>query len=240
MVNLLNAQGWQRAELHCHSTSNRLSYFPWFYDAVQSVEEIIAQCLKLNIKILSITEHDSLNGFKKAKEFVDKFNLDMIIVPGMEISTIKGHMLAYGINEEIYKKQTPEETIKQIHQQGGIAIAAHTFGPMGLGNLVENLEIDGLEIGSLLTKRWNTKTARIADKLGISLIAGSDAHMVEDIGLGMTLFPPKVDKWEEVIECIKNGNISYESKKGKWLPSLKKHVKRNFRIAKKNGFKIRD
>jgi len=240
MVKLQNTKGWQRAELHCHSTSNRLSYFPWFYDAVQTVEEIIAQCITLDIRILAVTEHDSLNGYNKAKEFVEKFQIDMIIVPGMEISTKKGHILAYGISKEVKRKQSPKETIEQIHQQGGIAIAAHTFGPLGLGNQVSELDIDGLEIGSLLTKRWNSKTIKMAEKLDKALIAGSDAHMIEDIGLGMTLFPPEVSKWEEVIECIKGSNISYESKKGKWLPAFKKHVKRNFKIARKNGFSIRD
>ncbi len=240
MVTLQKANNWLRGELHCHSKSNRLSYFPWFYDSVQTVEEIIAKAIELKIKILSITDHDSLIGYNKAKEFIEKYNIDIILIPGCEITTKDGHILAYGIKTEIERKLSAEETIKQIHQQGGLAVAAHPFGPMGLGRMVDKVEIDGLEIGSLMTKRWNKKTIKAAEKLNKILIAGSDAHMTESIGDGMTLFPPVTKNWTQALEFIKAGNISYQSKKGKWLSSLKTHVKQNIKMARRNRFRIKD
>lgn len=240
MATIQQTKGWLKAELHCHSQGFRLFYFPWFYDSVQTVEEIIAKALELNIKILSITDHDSLIGYWKAKEFVEKYKIDIILVPGCEIGTKKGHILAYGIKTEIKSKLGLEETILQIHQQGGIAIAAHPFGPMGIKRMVNKVEIDGLEFGSLMTKKWNSKAVKMAEKLKKTLIAGSDAHRTEDIGSGMTLFPPSIKNWEEVLDCIKTGNVGYESRRGKWLQLLGTHFRKNFRMAKKNRFRLRD
>jgi predicted metal-dependent phosphoesterase TrpH len=240
MVNLQQAKGWLKAELHCHSKSNRLSYFPWFYDSVQTVEEIIAKSVEMNIRILSITDHDSLGGYWKAKEFIEKYNINIILVPGCEITTKNGHILAFGILKEIKRKLTPEETISQIHSQGGLAIAAHPFGPMGLGKMVNKLEIDGLEFGSLMTKRWNNKTVKTADNLGINLIAGSDAHMIRNIGDGMTLFPPNIKTWEDVLESIRTGNISYDCKRSGLLRAFGTNVRKNLRMARKNRFRIKD
>lgn len=238
MVSLQKANGWLRAELHCHSKSSRINYFPWFYDSVQTVEDIIAKALELNIKILSITDHDSLIGYKRAKEFIEKYKIGIILVPGCEITTKNGHILAYGIEKEIRQKQSAKETIDQIHQQGGLAVAAHPFGPMGLGRMVYKVDIDGLEVGSLMTKRWNGKTVKTAEKFGKILIAGSDAHMVEAIGDGMTLFPPETKNWKEVLKFIKMGNISYETKKGRWLSSLKTHVKGNIQMIRNSRLGI--
>lgn len=45
---------------------------------------------------------------------------DLVIIPAMEVSTTKGHIVALGISEEIPKKISPEETIELIRVQGGL------------------------------------------------------------------------------------------------------------------------
>ena len=79
------------ADLHTHTN---------FSDGDLSPSEIINEALNRNIKYLSITDHDTLSGFKKAKKIVDKsFKDEINLIPGVEISTCyEGssiHLLGY-------------------------------------------------------------------------------------------------------------------------------------------------
>jgi len=59
---------------------------------------------------------------------------DLIIVPGIEISTCKGHIIAYGVTDgEFEMGLTPKETVDVIHRRGGIAVPAHPFDYIRLG-----------------------------------------------------------------------------------------------------------
>src|SRR5690606_35351365 len=115
--------------------TNRVSYFPLIYDSVQTIEEIISTSIKKTISVLSITDHDSLTGYHLAKKIIQITKADILLIPGMEISTSKGHILAYGIREVVPSKMTPEATVDAIHQQGGIAVAAHPYMLLGVGDL---------------------------------------------------------------------------------------------------------
>ncbi|GAB6188560.1 PHP domain-containing protein [Marinitoga arctica] len=62
-------------DLHCHST---------FSDGTLSPRQIIKKAKNLGIKMLSITDHDTIKSQKEAIEFADKINLKYI--PGVEIN----------------------------------------------------------------------------------------------------------------------------------------------------------
>lgn len=52
-----------KADLHLHHhLKKRLFYCPLLYDSVQTTAEIINRAVQLNIKIIAITDHDSLAG----------------------------------------------------------------------------------------------------------------------------------------------------------------------------------
>ena len=79
------------ADLHTHTN---------FSDGELSPQEIINEALSNNIKYLSITDHDTLSGYRKAKKIVDNSYSDQIVlIPGVEISTsFEGsniHLLGY-------------------------------------------------------------------------------------------------------------------------------------------------
>ena len=79
------------ADLHTHTN---------FSDGELSPVEIINEALNNKIKYLSITDHDTLSGYKKAIKIIKDSNLNQIIlIPGVEISTtFEGsniHLLGY-------------------------------------------------------------------------------------------------------------------------------------------------
>ena len=81
-------------DLHIHSTASDGEYTP---------QQIITLAKEKNIGIISITDHDTLNGTIEAMEYYKKnLNNDILIIPGIELSaktkTGKMHILGYDLN----------------------------------------------------------------------------------------------------------------------------------------------
>ena len=193
----------KKAELHCHSNSTGkvLPYAPFLYDSVQECEEILEEAVSKSIKILSITDHDSLEGYRRAKKIIFQKNLDVLLIPGCEISTKDGHVLAYGISKEIPKKLAAEETVQKIHEQGGVAVVAHPFMIFSLKSKIAKIHFDALEgYNSSIPGKANTKAREAADKLGLPCIAGSDAHLSSSIGDSIVLFKDTVATQDDVLQ----------------------------------------
>lgn len=192
-----------KADLHIHShIRNRLFYAPFLYDSVLTVKSIVKKVKQLDIKIVSITDHDSLEGYMEIKRINKIGNLGLIVVPGCEISSKGGHILAYGINEEIKQGLSPEKTIDEIHKQGGIAIAAHPYMPLALKDKIFELDLDGIELTGV-SERIRTKTIEAAIKLNLPGIVGSDAHQPQEIGKSSTFFRDSCKDHYDVIDAIK-------------------------------------
>jgi hypothetical protein len=205
-----------KAELHCHTNRKlRISYFPFLYDSVQSEEEVLSACLKQHIHVLAITDHNSLDGYYRARNLIQKKHLPILLIPACEVSSADGHILAYNINNLIPQRLSARETIDRIHHQGGIVFAAHPFNSypvfgknISLSDHIYKVPFDGLEIyNASMSDRSNHLAKLAADKLGLPGIAGSDAHVPEAIGKAVVLFPEGTKSISQVIDCLKRGNF---------------------------------
>ncbi|MCL6099877.1 MAG: PHP domain-containing protein [Bacteroidetes bacterium] len=88
-----------KIDLHTHTNYSDGAYTP---------AQLIDKANQRGLEIISITDHDSVNGIKEAKEYAKQFGIE--VVPGLEISTDvddkEVHLLAYFIdidNEELQK-----------------------------------------------------------------------------------------------------------------------------------------
>ncbi len=88
-----------KADLHIHTT---------YSDGAYSPLEIVDKAYKAGLNIISITDHDSLDGIKEATIYAKGKGIE--VIPGLELSTDidekEIHLLAYFIdyeNEELLK-----------------------------------------------------------------------------------------------------------------------------------------
>ena len=81
-----------KADLHIHSNHS---------DGKSSVKEILNVAIERKLNVISITDHNTVNGSLEALEIVREENLSIMVLPGIEISTAQGHLLAYGIRKDI-------------------------------------------------------------------------------------------------------------------------------------------
>ena len=83
----------KKIDLHIHTH---------YSDGIFSPIEILEMAAKNNYDVISITDHDTLEGYQYAKQFIDNFNITLI--PGVEISSYYKdkdvHILAYNFDHE--------------------------------------------------------------------------------------------------------------------------------------------
>lgn len=181
---------WSKADLHIHSThSDGLARIPEIMDHVAE---------RTDLKIIAITDHNTIEGALFAKSLEDLYDFEVVV--GEEISSKSGHIIGLFLDSPIPKGLSAAETISRINEQDGIAIIPHpfsnqgVFGPFGestFGSTINELAFHALEVyNSMPFLVWaNRVAARVfAGGQGIAATGGSDAHVLQGIGKGYTVF----------------------------------------------------
>ena len=96
-------------------------------DGKHSVRKILSEAVRKKIDIISITDHDTLNGSFEAIKIVNEEHLHIKVILGIEVSTKNGHLLVYGIRKEIDMGMKMSETIEIARELGGFTVLAHPF-----------------------------------------------------------------------------------------------------------------
>ena len=115
-------------------------------DSRMTPKEIVKYSRKIGLDAIAIADHNSIKGSICGIENSGDFD-DFIVIPAMEVSTKKGHIVALGINDEIKSYMSPEDTIEAIRDMGGIAIAPHPFVRYreGLCDVSKDLAVDAVD-----------------------------------------------------------------------------------------------
>lgn len=182
-----------KGDLHVHSDHSG--------DGHQSVEDIVRLCKERGMGVVTITDHNTLEGCKTAK--VD----GLIFLQGLEVTSAGGHILAYLVSEPVPRDRSVEETIDLIHGQGGIAVAPHPYrwwSGLKEGN-VRGKRFDALEtLNGRSLRGSNERAARLAQEMGVGVIGGSDAHVIDHLGRAYTEFPDDCQSPEDLVKAIKD------------------------------------
>ncbi|MCD6522365.1 MAG: PHP domain-containing protein [Candidatus Diapherotrites archaeon] len=165
-------------DLHIHSNYSS--------DSIMSIEEICKQLIKLKFDGFALTDHSTISGIGKARVIAKKY--DLVFIPGVEVGTSEGHILAYGIEEQIPRGLPAIDTIEIIHENGGVAVAPHPYGwfQHGIGDLVYKLKLEGIETRNGKAFVGNEKAEEACRRLQLAETGGSDAHSLAEIGNAWT------------------------------------------------------
>lgn len=182
------------ADLHTHTI--------YSYDGTATVPAVLKRARQAGLDVIAITDHDEIRGALLAEQLAPKYGLE--VIPGIEITTAEGDLLALGVHELVPAGLPLIETLLQIGQQGGCAIAPH---PMASGMGMKSLNFYSVrkaarhpEAGRILLgiETYNAtaidRESRmfaevLAYRTGLARTGSSDAHSLGAIGLGATEFP---------------------------------------------------
>jgi hypothetical protein len=213
-----------KIDLHVHSCYST--------DSLITPKELVFYAKNNGLDGVAITDHDRLDSaLKIAKE------AEFFIIPGMEITSSDGHIVALRISEPVPKGLGADETVERIHEAGGLAVACHpvAFFKGSLGKHTSS-KFDAVEVinASAFPFGFSVRTARrLASDLGISQVGGTDAHYGPEIGCAYTLIDSELEV-DRVINAVRDGECQPFGKAVPWRLRLKK----GFLTLKKNsGFK---
>jgi len=159
------------------------------------------------IKVAAVTDHDSVRGCYVTVELAKAYP-DVLIIPGVEISTEKGDVLLIGTDELPPRPWSPEAVVDYAKSVGAVTSVAHPFREYGMRNLARNYKFDAVEVlnGNSSTGA-NNEAKALAESMGLPGTAGSDAHQVSEL----FSVNAKIDaslSVEAVLKAIKKGFIS--------------------------------
>lgn len=185
-----NAEVLSKADLHIHSNHS---------DGVASIPEIMDHVTQnTDLRVIAITDHNTIDGALYAKSLEELYDIEVIV--GEEISARQGHVIGLFLQESIPAGMCASDTVRAIIEQDGIAIVPHpfsaqgVFGPLGsklLAGALDDWGFHGMETyNSLFYLGWANRLATRMLQHGhrIAATGGSDAHVLEAIGKGHTVF----------------------------------------------------
>jgi predicted metal-dependent phosphoesterase TrpH len=158
------------------------------------------------IKIAAITDHDSVRGCRATIELASAYP-DILVIPGVEISTDQGDIVILGTDELPPKPWTPEVVVNFAKSIGGVSIVAHPFRTYGMGERAGNCKVDAIEVlngGS--SQEANVEAKELAKSLGLPGTAGSDAHQLSELFSVYNKVEASMDT-DEVFKAIKKGAV---------------------------------
>jgi glycosyltransferase involved in cell wall biosynthesis len=173
---------------------------------------------------IAVTDHNVITG---AHEAAERANGIKVIVAEEVKTADQGEVIGLFIDEHIPRGMTLEETIAEIHRQGGLVYVPHPFDRMHavpdyehLLNVVE--DVDAIEVfnARVAVKSFNEEAVKFARKYRIPGGAGSDSHVAQGLG-SVRIRMRDFDGPEEFLESLREADIIRKPKSLLYVQTLK-------------------
>ena len=192
-----------RADLHIHTTYSD--------DSTVTPKALVEKLVAHNfIKAAAVTDHDTVNGLTETRKLAAAYP-DILIIPGVEISTPEGDILILGTEETPLKPWTVENVLDFARTNDYVSVVAHPYREYGMGDLTRNYKVDAIEVlNGESTPHANKLAHDLAKTMKLPGVAGSDAHnpsepltVYTEIQAGLNV--------DEILKAIKKGLVSTHS-----------------------------
>ena len=207
-------------DLHTHS-------YPKSDDSFAAVDDLIDNAKAAKLDGICLTDHDFFWSNDEVRDLVRRH--DFLVLPGSEINTDAGHVLVFGLDRYVFGMHKPDFLVNAVRERKGVMIAAHPYRRRFLedpGYLPEARQemldrasgdeffglCDGIEgVNGRGKDVQNMFSQDLAERLGIKMTGGSDAHRVEQIGTAATVFERKITGLDDLLQEIKAGRFRAET-----------------------------
>ncbi len=175
-----------RLDLHVHTSRSP--------DAFTDTRDLIEAVRNRGLDGIAVTDHNMPCSFESD---------EITVVPGIEVSSLNGHILGLGSKQPVPSQLPPEDTIRLMKSFGYIAVVAHPFDMSGKGVDPRRLQqkpdaIETMNANAFPFEKSRKRAEQAALSLNIPMIGGSDSHLPQTIGDAYT----EVEVDESTVEAI--------------------------------------
>lgn len=181
-----------KADLHMHTAHG---------DGLATVKQIFEFVENhTDLDVIAITDHDDIRGAMEALDLIEQRKWRFQVIPGTEITTRNGHLLALFVTRDFPMLKTLDWSVRAVYEAGGMVIAPHPLSWLTTSIREKQLltqhnskfPFHGIETfnpsyaGRVAHERVKELNRTI---LKLPEFGGSDAHANSMIGKGFTSFP---------------------------------------------------
>ena len=176
-------------------------------DSLLQPRTLLKIASRKGIDVVAVTDHNTLDGsFETIREAKNQ-NSEVIVIPGMEISTDRGHVLGLFIHECV-RSRSYLDVVDEIKSQNGLIIIPHPCKKSQKFNDSEFAIADLLEgLNGRATSKENNDALSLGKSLGKTMVAGSDAHFPFEVGRTRTILPIKPACLDDMKKMLKEGLV---------------------------------
>lgn len=191
-----------RFDFHVHSCFSK--------DSEASLESILQYAERNGLDGIAICDHDTVEGGLACAKKAEEIGSKVLVIPGIEVMSSKGHILVLGVEESIEPHMSPQDTISRARELGGVVIIPHPFKLTSHGiGFVEGLDTDAVEVlnSRCITDGPNGKARESARSLGLPEVGGSDAHIPQMVGCAYAEVDASEKSVDAVLSAIREGKV---------------------------------
>lgn len=206
--------GAMNIDLHAHT-------FPSSDDCAMSPDELVEAAKGAGLDGVCVTEHDRFWDPADIRALSKRHGF--LVLPGCEVNTDGGHVLAFGLDRYVFGIHRVESLRRLVDLAQGVMVAAHPHrrrflhergaSPDGPGPMVDRAcadpffaYCDALEvINGKAAEGENAFSLELARRLGKPMTGGSDSHRQSQMGAVATMFHDRITCLDDLIREIKTG-----------------------------------
>jgi hypothetical protein len=207
-----------RIDLHIHTR-------PRSSCSLIDPKELLVEAKRAGLDAICLTEHQHRWDPRDVEALSREGGIP--VFQGNEITTNQGDILVFGYPEDVKGVVALDDLRLEVRKAGGMMIAAHPFRGFllfGIAQLRLDVEqasrrpvfqsVDGIEVlNCKVTDPENEMARRVADRLGLTAVAGSDAHRLDEVGQCLTILEKDIRSERELVEELRAGRFTLQNNK---------------------------
>ncbi|HEX5368870.1 MAG TPA: PHP-associated domain-containing protein [Dehalococcoidia bacterium] len=189
------------ADFHTHSHYSR--------DSILNPRTFVERAQKRGLTCIAVTDHNAIEG-----AFVIQKLAPFRVIIGEEVKTAEGEIIGLFLKELVPRGLSPEETIRAIHEQDGIAVIPHPYDIFRRSVLTDDAiervkhevdAIEGFNCRNILAKH-DAKARDLASRVDKPTTLGTDSHSPWELG-GACLELDDFETPQELLQSLRGGRI---------------------------------
>ena len=197
-------------DLHVHTSAS--------HDCLSEPADVLEAAREAGLDRIAVTDHDEIEGALAARSLDARR-----VIVGEEVRTAEGlDLIGLFLHRRIPPGASFRETAGAVHAQGGLVYLPHPFDAhRGADEAFFDEVADCVDAVEGLNARVhdperNRRARAWAAERDLPLGAGSDAHLLAEVGRARVRLPPFRESPGELLASLRRGRLEGEAS-GRWV-----------------------